>query len=339
MSITSARKAVLALLLLALPGIGFAQGFDAAGTRAAGMSGAFVAVTDDASAAYWNPAGFASGSFFSLAIDRLTSSADPRGGAPAGSQSGFMIALGAPALGLSYYRLRGTTLHAPTAEVPDGRNDAGTADIRLSTLVSHHVGATLVQSLAEGIAVGATLKLVRGIAADGMVAAGDRGDLLDEAVDLTGKASNRFDADLGIMATVGRIRAGLTVRNLTEPSFESAGSGEELNLERQARAGVAVSPLEGWTLAADLDLLRATGANGLERRDFALGAEGRVARRAFVRAGTRLDTTGDGPGGRRATASLGASYAVSGGFLIDGQATLGSKWGGRGWGISGRFVY
>ena len=36
------------------------------GSRAAGMGGAFVAVADDASAVYWNPAGFAAGSFFSL---------------------------------------------------------------------------------------------------------------------------------------------------------------------------------------------------------------------------------------------------------------------------------
>ncbi len=32
-----------------------AQGFEAVGTRALGMGGAFVAVADDASAVYWNP--------------------------------------------------------------------------------------------------------------------------------------------------------------------------------------------------------------------------------------------------------------------------------------------
>ena len=41
-----------------------AQSFEALGSRAQGM-GAFVAVADDASAVYWNPAGLASGAYFS----------------------------------------------------------------------------------------------------------------------------------------------------------------------------------------------------------------------------------------------------------------------------------
>src|SRR5438094_8616567 len=36
-----------------------AQTFDQVGERAQGMGGAFVAVADDASAIYWNPAGLA----------------------------------------------------------------------------------------------------------------------------------------------------------------------------------------------------------------------------------------------------------------------------------------
>ena len=39
------------------------------GTRAAGMAGAFVAVADDATAVYWNPAGIATGSFVSAVLD------------------------------------------------------------------------------------------------------------------------------------------------------------------------------------------------------------------------------------------------------------------------------
>ena len=35
----------------------FSQSFDLVGTRALGMGGAFVAVADDASATWWNPAG------------------------------------------------------------------------------------------------------------------------------------------------------------------------------------------------------------------------------------------------------------------------------------------
>jgi hypothetical protein len=47
---------------------GAAQGFDP-GVRARGMSGAFVAVADDASAAWWNPAGLATIRFLDASID------------------------------------------------------------------------------------------------------------------------------------------------------------------------------------------------------------------------------------------------------------------------------
>src|SRR4051812_19973665 len=92
---------------LALPAE--AQTFDTVGARAAGMGGAFVAVADDASAAYWNPAGFAAGSYFSLVLDRNFAEVKPSTG-PAANQSGLLIALGMPALGLSYYGLRSTTV-------------------------------------------------------------------------------------------------------------------------------------------------------------------------------------------------------------------------------------
>src|SRR6478752_7760256 len=103
------RLMVVGLMVTATVAPADAQTFDAAGTRAAGMGGAFVAVADDASAAYWNPAGFAAGSFFSLVLDRTTARLDPNGQERAGSQSAALFAIGAPALGISYYRLRATT--------------------------------------------------------------------------------------------------------------------------------------------------------------------------------------------------------------------------------------
>ena len=94
------RAAVLALLagLLAAPAALQAQGFDPVTTRAAGMGGAFVAVADDASAVYWNPAALASGAFFSLLIDRTSSKAlgDDPPAALGGSRSGTLLALSTP---------------------------------------------------------------------------------------------------------------------------------------------------------------------------------------------------------------------------------------------------
>jgi F plasmid transfer operon protein TraF len=321
--------ALLGLLIVARPG--GAQSFEAVGTRAAGMAGAFVAVADDGSAAYWNPAGFASGSYFSLVLDRTSSRTNPEGEPTAGSRSGFLLALGAPALGLSYYRLRATTLRT-TDEPLDDRN------VRVNSLTTHHVGATLVQSIGPGIAVGATLKVVRGLAGSRAGPAGNRDPLLEDGEDLSGLASNRFDADLGIMATAGRMKAGLTVRNLTQPEFDLRDGGPALRLERQARAGVAVSPVDGWTVAADLDLIKTSGPHG-DVRDFAVGAEGRVARRAFARAGARLNMVNSPAVGRTPSVGVGGSYAVTASVLVDAQVTLGSERAHRGWGVAARFVY
>src|SRR5688500_12796217 len=46
-----------------------AQTFETAGARALGMGGAFVAVADDVTAIWWNPAGLATGGFFGLAVE------------------------------------------------------------------------------------------------------------------------------------------------------------------------------------------------------------------------------------------------------------------------------
>lgn len=325
-------------LLLAVPTS--AQTFDTVGTRAAGMGGAFVAVADDASAAYWNPAGFAAGSYFSLVLDRSVADATPPAGTRAGSRSGTLFSLGMPALSVSYYRLRATSLRTATAidEASVGRNLVGVGVVQVDSLVTHHVGVTLVQSIVPGVAVGATLKLVRGTAASVVRPDGDRDDILGDEAALNGKASNKFDADIGVMATAGRVKAGFTIRNLTEPEFDVAGSQARVGLERQVRAGVAIAPVDGWAVAADFDLLTTTGLTG-QVRDVAIGTEGRIFRRGFVRAGARMNTADTDLTGRIPTAGFGGSFAVTASILVDAQVTVGSEKAPRGWGLSARFVY
>ena len=65
-------RPVAAALVLGVAAPAAAQIYEAVGTRAQGMGGAFVAVADDASAVYWNPGGLASGAFFGLTIDYNT---------------------------------------------------------------------------------------------------------------------------------------------------------------------------------------------------------------------------------------------------------------------------
>jgi hypothetical protein len=329
-----------------LPASVSAQNFGALGTRAAGMGGAFVGVADDATAIYWNPAGLASGSFFSLILDNGSAKATPDALPAAAERSNFMIGLTTPALGLGYYRLHTQSARVPLIlltndELVSDRNLSMAGEVQLDSLVTHHAGITVVQSVTQGVAVGATLKLVRGIAASRLVPAADPASALDGPdAEVLGRATNQFDADVGIMAYGGPLRVGLTVRNLREPSFDAAGSDGELTLERQARLGASYAVTSDWLTAADFDLTRSSDAFG-ERRDLAFGIEGRLARRAFVRSGIRVNTLDDDgmDDFRRTAYSVGGSYAVRGSVFVDGHYTTGGDRTGREWGVAARFVY
>ena len=63
------RGGLTLVSLLIVPAVASAQPFETIGVRALGMGGAFVAVADDVSAIWWNPAGLATGGLFSMAVD------------------------------------------------------------------------------------------------------------------------------------------------------------------------------------------------------------------------------------------------------------------------------
>jgi hypothetical protein len=313
-------------LLTVLSGQASAQATSIVGTRAQGMGGAFVGVADDASAVYWNPAGLAGGAYFSLVVDGGPAKLVPDGEDGAATRSSWLLALTTPAVGLSYYRLHS----AVAAPAPAGAEEP----FRLDSLVTHNVGATLVQSLFGGFAVGTTLRLVRGAAGSADVPAGSAEEALDNW-DVVGEGSNTFDFDAGLMASGTLGRVGLLVRNITEPSF-TTGRGEDLRLERQVRAGASVVLLPDWILAADVDFLRQRAAFG-DLRELAIGTESRVTRRLAARAGLRLNTAGER--GRTPAYSVGGSFAVLGSLLVDAQVTAGSDEAFRGWGVAGRVVF
>lgn len=302
------------LVLLASATAAQAQSFETAGARALGMGGAFVGVADDVTAIWWNPAGLASGGFFSLAVER-NSFEDRRGGlfapttAPA-RRSSFFLGAGSLPLGLSYVRTREQYITSGPADEAVQRE-----------LVTHQAGVTVLQSLSETIVVAGTVKYVRGNASAGPV-----------EIEPEGQGGNAIDADLAMMAVAGDLKVGVTFRNLTSPEFEAL-DGTRLELPWRARAGVSYLAAPALTVAADIDL-RPVQLPGNRTRNVALGGEYRLARLA-LRAGARFDSIGDvNPLG-----TVGGSYAVRNGVWVDGWAAAGSTDAGRGWGIAGRIVY
>jgi len=328
---------LITLAFIATADPALAQQFEIVGTRAAGMGGAFVAVADDSSATYWNPAGLALGHMFSLVVDRKVTDLEAASlDDPSRHDRASLITLGMPALGLTHYQLRTTSVTPADTRLfqfPQG-GETPVRVVRLDKLTAYHTGVTLVQSIVQGVAVGTTLKVVHGDLASSVVPDGDRDERLDAAAALTTEGTNKFDADIGVMAGGGRLKLGFTIRNLTEPSFTITGTSDTMRLQRQMRAGVAVNVAEGWSVASDFDLTE-NGPVETPVRTWAAGTEGRLTRQIFVRSGFHLNTTGKA----RPSLSAGGSYAVRSAMFIDGQATWGGENGDRGWGVATRIVY
>jgi len=251
-------------LALVFPSVAFAQRFDDVGVRAQGMAGAFVAVADDASATWWNPAGLATGLTF---VDASVQVAD-------GGLRG--VAMAFPSLGLSYYRLKISQIQpfASTAADASGRQDNGAAGSGLSTDAGlSQFGATVGQSINPHLVVATTVKLV------------------------SAQGDTQADLDVGAMAVFGVMRLGVTVRDVREPTFGSGSTA--LTLARRARAGAAViapalGPFDRLVFSVDADLVTAA-TDGRDEREVAGGVEAWwLGRRVGLRGGAGANTVAGG---------------------------------------------
>jgi hypothetical protein len=277
-----------------------AQAFELVGTRAQGMAGAFVAVADDATATWWNPAGLAGGPFFNALIeyDEASRPSENRAG-------GFALAV--PSLGLSYYRI-------PVRYIRPVSTTDQVAAIRQDQGVLNQFGATVGQSIGRYLVVASTLKLTR-------------------AVDDT-----HAGLDVGAMVSYHSLRVGITARNMTNPSFGTGA--DLLDPGRQVRAGLAFtgrgrSGIDQVTVAFDSDLTRVPTPTGDERH-IAGGAEiWTMKRRLGLRGGASANTVG----ATRASASGGLSVAVHSKIYLDGVYTGGSDPIRNGWGVDFRVTF
>jgi hypothetical protein len=299
--------AFAALLFAAHPISVGAQTFGEVGTRAEGMGGAFVAVADDASAVYWNPAGIATGSIFDLQVSVAKGST-------------VFVGAALPVFGLSYYRTH-QAVRLPTVSPPPDRENEGSGQVPIRTLTTTNIGFTVVQTVVPGLVIGTTTRIVSGAVepADGRTT---------------------FDFDAGAMVSAWDIRFGLVVRNLREAGFDTESGPVEM--KRQFRIGAALTPRAApsgvhgpFSLAADADLTTTPGPLGL-RRGAAVGGEYWLGRGlAGVRGGVRWSTLGD------------SSRALSGGvtvrlpksMYVEGQVTKSNESDEKAWNVGGGIAF
>jgi F plasmid transfer operon protein TraF len=332
------------VVFISAPVVARAQVYDSVGTRAQGMAGAFVALADDASATWWNPAGLATGAYFNGILEygllqQPRQERDPGGDPAAAWQSRLRsVSVAFPSLGLSYYRVlvAETRPSAPTGGASLGRQDQRTAPVQLRALVLNQFGATVGQSLGNHLVIGSTVKLVRGTVAGADVAAADAS--LDRAAGLQGSSETHPDLDVGVLTKFGGIQAGVAVKNIRAPSF-GAGTDRQ-QLQRQARAGVAVTGrsrgiVDQLAIAFDADLTRTSTAVG-DARYIAAGIEAwTLQRRLGLRTGLSANTVGE----HRASPSAGVSVAVRSGMYAEGQGTFGPDQARKGWGFDLRVTF
>jgi hypothetical protein len=279
-------------VLVLCPPAALAQRFDDFGVRAQGMGGAFVAVADDASATWWNPAGLA----HALTVVDLSASILKDGGRS--------IALGFPSLGLSYYRLKISQIPSSLSTIgtgSSGRQDNGAvgSDPSVGDAGLSQLGVTFGQSLTPHVVIASTLKLENAL-----------GD-------------TRADLDIGAMGAFGAMRVGVTVRNVRQATFGAGASAFELS--RRARAGVALfhempGPVGRVVVAVDADLTSSPVA-GRDERVVAAGGEVWLrSRRIGIRGGGGFNAaTGSEPFG-----AFGLTVVPYPRLNLDGAVTRGS---------------
>lgn len=277
------------------------------GPRATGMGGAGVAVTTDALATYWNPAGLAMtqtldlrAQGFGLAIDRkgfgdaIRDLEDFSPGDPGSAARARDIAsrLNQPGSTLSIAGSAGLYLkghlgrHAFGVNVSDVATGGGYISqpvdpvtlrgrMALRGLEARQLAFSYGYAFSDKtFAVGITAKVIQGASYSGFVdLQGGNGVTISNRFGEP-TISTTYGIDLGALyKPVSWIRFGIVAKDINSPTFDDAGGGE-IKLDPQVRGGVALNPWSTLTLTADIDLTaNKTLLPNVKSRILSLGAE------------------------------------------------------------------
>jgi hypothetical protein len=248
------------------------QSFESVGERALGMGGAFVAVANDSTATWWNPAGLATGPFLDLSNrHRLGWQRIPATRRPGRSLG---LSLGTPPRGVSYYRLKITDIRSRQLQRwPKGTEKIEHSRKRGPVAVHQSVRSHRSPHDHDRCDRGRDCQVRAGHASAYVRLSGGFGfaiaQLLEDGEELHGgETHGRVDVDAGVLASRGPVRLGLTGRNLREPGFG------ERRLSRQLRSVRRSTELPRVWPRSPCPLMRISGAM---RRSRATGESWRSA--------------------------------------------------------------
>ncbi len=270
------------------------------GTKAAAMGGAFTAVANDATAFYWNPAGYAFGPAAHAGFHWGESRRNRGEGNTLGDEAaGF-------SLGLTFMGVAGTFSKESSSRLED--------DVLSSRgLETFDFSVSILQSLPiDDLVIAGNVHYLRRESHDlfeakASLSPGEQtpSAIRNRVLATEGDVSSTASVDLGALYQPHEwLRLGLMWRRLFEPAFRLP-SGEEIVLPRHGRAGVAFFLPRATTLSFDFDL-SSQGSVDEDWRELSLGVDKRLFDDALsLRAGLRAET-GSGRGARPAfSAGLG----------------------------------
>jgi hypothetical protein len=310
--LTVLRTIATIIIVVLLPGQVLAVEFVTVGPRAAGMGGAGVAITTDAYATYWNPAGLAmlksadiriQGTVQVTGREGIINALDdlkdfnPNDTSPANeakarnianqiNQPGATISglgagglyfkghFGEHALGFNVSDVATSGAFVSSQVVPSGTNITS-GQMALRGLEVRQAAFSYAYAFADKtFAIGVTNKIIQGAAYNTTtdLTGGQDPNLIDNF----GKAkiSTSYGIDIGAMYRPSSwLRFGVVGKDLNQPTFDAPG-GLQYKLTPQVRGGLAVNPWSTMTITADMDITsNQTLVPGLKSQVLSVGME------------------------------------------------------------------